>query len=233
MKNISKFCQKFFFSLIIFTSYILIIKSESNSDKLEVVAQFNVIKIKTDNGVEECRHCMPAGIKISKNGTIFCSFPRWFDNVLTTVAKYDKENYYFVPWPSTEINEKKIKSVLGFEIDSRDNYIRNIALPSLLGAGIGTAASTVFGLNLFAQKANSVVPVLIQIIGIIVFALFVAFVTVMPFPEYNRPSNSEILFSKEYEKKLINQILQVRLEEEATKHRNTRDGTVCSDKALK
>ena len=121
MKNNSKFYQKFFFSLIIFTSYLLIIKSDSNSNTIEVVAQFNVIKIKTDKGVEECRHCMPAGIKLSKNGTIFCSFPRWFDNVLTTVAKYDKENNYFIPWPSAELNEKKIKSVLGFEIDSNDN----------------------------------------------------------------------------------------------------------------
>lgn len=177
--------------------------------------------------------------KLKKNSKIGAEISALEDEIISQDVSDEKKVLLFRERLDAFYNPSKCKEKYSdllqrlIEIDSRDNYIRNIALPSLLGAGIGTAASTVFGLNLFAQKANSVVPVLIQIIGIIVFALFVAFVTVMPFPEYNRPSISEILFSKEYEKKLINQILQVRLEEEATKHRNTRDGTVCSDKALK
>ena len=119
MKNNSK---KFFFSLIIiFTSFIIRTKSNSYSDTLEIVAQFNITKVKTDKGVEECPHCMPAGIKLSKNGTIFCSFPRWFDNVKTTLAIYNKEEEYFEPWPSLEVNKNYLKSVLGFEIDKQDN----------------------------------------------------------------------------------------------------------------
>ena len=71
---------------------------------------------------------MPAGIKLSKNGTIFCSFPRWFDNVIATFAKYNSDEKIFEPWPSLEENQKYLKnspsginSVLGFEIDMDDN----------------------------------------------------------------------------------------------------------------
>ena len=122
MKNNSKFYKKFFFSLIIiFTSFILRTKSNSYSDTLEIVAQFNITKVKTDKGVEECPNCMPAGIKLSKNGTILCSFPRWFDGVLTTLAVYNREGEYFEPWPSLEVNNNSLNSVLGFEIDSQDS----------------------------------------------------------------------------------------------------------------
>ena len=71
---------------------------------------------------------MPAGIKLSKNGTIFCSFPRWFDDVIVTFAKYNKEENIFEPWPSLEMNQKYLNndpsglnSILGFEIDKYDN----------------------------------------------------------------------------------------------------------------
>ena len=71
---------------------------------------------------------MPAGIKISTNGTIFCSFPRWFDDVIATFAKYNPSEQVFEPWPSLEENQRYldnnvsgINSVLGFEIDYDDN----------------------------------------------------------------------------------------------------------------
>ena len=116
------------FIFSIFSLLILQIKSNSYSDSLEIVAQFNIIKFKINSNIEECRNCMPAGIKLSKNGTIFCSFPRWFDDVIATFAKYNSETKYFEPWPSTEMNQKYknfdssgINSVLGFEIDNEDN----------------------------------------------------------------------------------------------------------------
>jgi len=75
-----------------------------------------------------CTTCMLAGIKLSKNGTIFCSFPRWYDNVTATFAKYNSEEKIFEPWPSLEENQRYlsesssgINSVLGFEIDMDDN----------------------------------------------------------------------------------------------------------------
>lgn len=124
----SKSIKNYFFYLTIFLLIIIKIQSNSYKDSLEIVAQFNVISFKTDTGIKECRKCMPAGIKLSKNGTIFCSFPRWFDDVTATIAKYNKEQKYFEPWPSLEINQRHeksdpsgINSVLGFEIDDEDN----------------------------------------------------------------------------------------------------------------
>ncbi len=123
-----KSIKNYFFYLTIFLLNILKIKSNSFNESLEIVAQFNVISFKTDTGIKECEKCMPAGIKLSKNGTIFCSFPRWFDDVIATIGKYNKENNYFEPWPSLEINQlheksdpSGINSVLGFEIDDEDN----------------------------------------------------------------------------------------------------------------
>ena len=124
--NKLKLNYTFIFS--IFSLLILQITSNSYSDTLEIVAQFNIIKFKINSNIEECRNCMPAGIKLSKNGTIFCSFPRWFDDVIATFAKYNNETKNFEPWPSTEINQRYknldssgINSVLGFEIDNEDN----------------------------------------------------------------------------------------------------------------
>ena len=107
------------------------IESASYADSLEIVAQFNIIQFKTNsNDTLNCTNCMPAGIKLSKNGTIFCSFPRWYDNVTATFAKYNSKENVFEPWPSLEENQRcynkpkspaGINSVLGFEIDMDDN----------------------------------------------------------------------------------------------------------------
>ena len=107
------------------------IESASYEDSLEIVAQFNIIQFKNDsNDIVNCTNCMPAGIKLSKNGTIFCSFPRWYDNVTATFAKYNSKEKIFEPWPSIKENQRcfehppspfGINSVLGFEIDKDDN----------------------------------------------------------------------------------------------------------------
>ena len=118
----------FLFPIFLFLSKIIQTKSNTYSDSLEIVAQFNVIKFDIDSSIKECKNCMPAGIKLSKNGTIFCSFPRWFDDVLATFAKYNDKTNNFEPWPSYEINQRYknlnssgLNSVLGFEIDNEDN----------------------------------------------------------------------------------------------------------------
>ena len=119
----------FYLSSIIFLICILQIESNDYNKTLEIVAQFNIIKFrKSPTEIEECENCIPAGIKLSKNGTIFCSFPRWFDNVTVTFAKYNKEENIFEPWPSLEMNQKYknndssgLNSILGFEIDEYDN----------------------------------------------------------------------------------------------------------------
>ena len=123
-----------FFHINFFLFHFLLIikksKSASYADSLEIVASFNIIKFRLPSGaITNCSTCMPAGIKISSNGTIFCSFPRWFDNVIATFAKYNKTDQLFEPWPSLEENQKYlnnydpsgINSVLGFEIDLDDN----------------------------------------------------------------------------------------------------------------
>ena len=117
------------FFILLFLLIISKIESASYADSLEIVAQFNIIQFKKDsNKIINCTNCMPAGIKLSKNGTIFCSFPRWFDNVIATFAKYNSNEKIFEPWPSLEENQKYlinspsgINSVLGFEIDMDDN----------------------------------------------------------------------------------------------------------------
>ena len=126
MKNIKyyKYCYFFVFIHII---KIFQIHSKTYLDSLEIVAEFKIIKFNIDSKIVDCEKCMPAGIKLSKNGTIFCSFPRWFDDVKVTFAKYNKENNFFEPWPSLEMNERYqsnssgLNSVLGFEIDDDDN----------------------------------------------------------------------------------------------------------------
>jgi len=65
------------------------------------------IKFKISSSeTKDCETCMPAGIKLSKNVTIFCSSLRWFDNVFETFVKYNKEEKVFEPLPSLEMNEK-------------------------------------------------------------------------------------------------------------------------------
>ena len=124
-KKISKY---FYFFLFLFSIIIFKVQTNSYSESLEIVADFKVIEFKIGSEKVECQNCMPAGIKLSKNGTIFCSFPRWFDNVTATFAKYNQTTKYFEPWPSIEINQRYkdsnssgINSVLGFEIDDEDN----------------------------------------------------------------------------------------------------------------
>ena len=119
----------FYLSSIIFLICIFQFESNNYNKTLEIVAQFNIIKFRiSPTEDKECKTCMPAGIKLSKNGTIFCSFPRWFDDVIVTFAKYNKEVNIFEPWPSIEMNQKYLNndpsglnSILGFEIDKYDN----------------------------------------------------------------------------------------------------------------
>ena len=126
MNNI-KYSKCLYFSLVLF--YLMIFKIQTEEiNSLEIVADFKVIEFKIGSENVECKNCMPAGIKLSKNGTIFCSFPRWYDNVTATFAKYNQTEKYFEPWPSLEINQRYkesnssgINSVLGFEIDKYDN----------------------------------------------------------------------------------------------------------------
>ena len=128
MKNFIKIdlCFLDFFVLFLLFNQI---SSNSYSDTLEIVAQFNITRVKiSENNIQDCEKCMPAGIKLSSNGTIFCSFPRWFENVTTSFAKYNPKGQYFEPWPSLEMNQRYINfdptginSVLGFEIDLEDN----------------------------------------------------------------------------------------------------------------
>ena len=117
-------------SLDIFLFLIILFKVKSEyADSLEIVAQFNIIQLRNKEGkIENCTDCMPAGIKLSKNGTILCSFPRWHNKINMTVGKYNKEENIFEPWPSYEENNKfrkndplGLNSVLGFEIDKDDN----------------------------------------------------------------------------------------------------------------
>lgn len=128
MKEIFLIISKcLYFSLVLF--YLMIFKIQTEEiNSLEIVADFKVIEFKIGSENVECKNCMPAGIKLSKNGTIFCSFPRWYDNVTATFAKYNQTEKYFEPWPSLEINQRYkesnssgINSVLGFEIDKYDN----------------------------------------------------------------------------------------------------------------
>ena len=123
------FSHHYYLSIIIFLLFILQIEPNEYNETLEIVAQFHIIKFKISSSeTKDCETCMPAGIKLSKNGTIFCSFPRWFDNVFATFAKYNKEEKVFEPWPSPEMNQKYLEndpsglnSILGFEIDNDDN----------------------------------------------------------------------------------------------------------------
>ncbi|MCQ2816527.1 MAG: major royal jelly family protein [archaeon] len=92
-----------------------------SSNELEAVAKWNVTKFLINNTIEECRTCLPAGIKLYGNKT-FISFPRWKENVPATIGlltEYDNESV-FTPWPNLEENKigdpNKLQSVLGFEI---------------------------------------------------------------------------------------------------------------------
>jgi len=118
------------FDFFLFLLLIFQIKSFTPyKDSLEIVAQFNIIQFKNESGKPvNCSNCLLAGIKLSKNGDIFCSFPRWNHSVYATFAKYNKKENIFEAWPSIEENQKYlnnsssgINSVLGFEIDPDDN----------------------------------------------------------------------------------------------------------------
>lgn len=115
-----------YFDIFLFLIILFKVKS-SYADSLEVVAQFNIIQLRNKEGrIENCTDCMPAGIKLSKNGTILCSFPRWHNKIKMTFGKYNKDENIFEPWPSYDENNKfpnpsGLNSVLGFEIDKDDN----------------------------------------------------------------------------------------------------------------
>ena len=126
--NFLNLINKYYFILLFFF-LITKIESASYEDSFEIVAQFNIIQFKL-NDTMNCENCIPAGIKLSKNGTIFCSFPRWYDGVQATFAKYNPKENIFEPWPSLEENQRYLRdppspsglnSVLGFEIDMDDN----------------------------------------------------------------------------------------------------------------
>ena len=77
------------FDFFLFLLLIFQIKSFTPyKDSLEIVAKFNIIQFKDESGKPvNCSNCLLAGIKLSKNGDIFCSFPRWNDSVYATFAK--------------------------------------------------------------------------------------------------------------------------------------------------
>ena len=88
---------------------------------------WNKTKFKNKDETKECEKCMPAGIKFDSNGTIYISFPRWFNDVYSTFAKFDNKTKLFEPWPSLEENNEndpnKLNSILGFEIYNDTIYI--------------------------------------------------------------------------------------------------------------
>ena len=147
----------YYLSLILILIFILHVESIEYDKTLEIVAQFNVIKFKRNNSSdpEPCEKCMPAGIKLSKNGTIFCSFPRWYDDVKITFAKYNQEENVFEPWPSLEMNQRYLSrnssglnSILGFEIDDDDNlYILDQGRIKKNPAEVGSMKLLNFSLN--------------------------------------------------------------------------------------
>lgn len=74
-------------------------------------------------------NCTIAGIKVSSNGKVFLSIPRWKENVPATFAVLDlysnDDGPLLDPFPDWDTNfltnKDGLKSVLGFEIDSEDN----------------------------------------------------------------------------------------------------------------
>ena len=120
--------KKIYLFFLIFLSLLLLINSKNYSESLETFAEWNITKFEIGNKRVECKTCMPAGVKISSNGTVFVSFPRWFENVTVTFAKYNSTNNIFEPWPNLTMNQKYqnndssgLNSILGFEIDNNDN----------------------------------------------------------------------------------------------------------------
>ncbi|KAH3756811.1 hypothetical protein Pelo_11399 [Pelomyxa schiedti] len=73
------------------------------------------------------KNCMPAGVKVSSDGDVFVSVPRWNENVPATLSKVVMKNGQplLQPFPSWEMNEEgnstALQSVLGFEIDPYDH----------------------------------------------------------------------------------------------------------------
>ena len=118
------------------------------------------------------RSCMPAGVKVSSNGTIFVSIPRWWLHVPSTLNVFvgvNNTDAIFRPFPNFEGNEAKnpsaLQSVLGFEIDKYDNiwaldqalingtYINGAA--KLNKYSIEGEVLQTFDLNNFIDPANS------------------------------------------------------------------------------
>lgn len=98
-----------------------------NQRNLTAVFKWNVTKFIDDNNeIHECKNCMPAGIKVTQNETIFISFPRWKEGVNFTFGKlinHTDGQYVFQPWPSLKENNDTLKSVLGFEIFNDTIYL--------------------------------------------------------------------------------------------------------------
>jgi len=75
------------------------------------------------------QNCTITGVKVTSDGTIFVSVPRWKENVPATLAVLDLSNTtlgpVLVPFPDWETNllttPNGLLSVLGFEIDNDDN----------------------------------------------------------------------------------------------------------------
>ena len=119
--------KKIYLFFFLSFSLLSVTNSKDYTESLEIFAKWNVTKFQINNEIMECKMCMPAGVKISSNGTTFVSFPRWFDNVTATFAKYNSTTNNFEPWPNLTMNQKYkdndpsgLNSVLGFEIDDDD-----------------------------------------------------------------------------------------------------------------
>eukprot|EP01080_Neovahlkampfia_damariscottae_P003781 gene3781-6942_t len=75
-------------------------------------------------------NCPLAGVKLDSKGNIYTSSPRWLSKECpATLMKLNTKSNLFEPFPSWEINKKLLKSVLGFEIDSKNRiWILDMAL---------------------------------------------------------------------------------------------------------
>ena len=122
------------FRAITFLSFLSFVLAELKLEELVGLSYVNY-RFNTDQEREDYFsnnhyvNCSISGIKLSSDGTIFVSVPRWRENVPATLAVLDlsskTEGPILVPFPDWETNllttQNGLISVLGFEIDSDDN----------------------------------------------------------------------------------------------------------------
>jgi Major royal jelly protein len=101
----------------------------------EIAFKFNSIRFTDNNENYNKTCCMPAGIKLNSTSSIFISVPRWkpdyAPSTLNVVVNCTDDVLLLQPFPTADENDvttpaslndpKRLKSVLGFEIDLYDN----------------------------------------------------------------------------------------------------------------